>query len=67
MSGDSEDPDSYEWQWAHVMWQKHGMRFSEFADLGHEERLAYIASEKLERESPVRPDGRLAKVLIKAK
>lgn len=33
--------------WAHIMWQRHGMRFSEFFSLSDEEQLLYIASEQL--------------------
>lgn len=36
--------------WAHKMWQKHNMRFSEFFDLSDEEQLLYIASELLADE-----------------
>ena len=35
--------------WAHIMWQRHGMRFSEFFSLSDEEQLLYIASELLYR------------------
>ena len=67
MSGDSEDPDSTEWQWAHIMWQRHGMRFMEWAAMERDEQLIYIASEQLEKDSPVSAIDRLAKVYIKSK
>ena len=67
MSGESDDPDSGEWQWAHLMWQRHGMRFFEWASLEREEQLMYIASEELEKDSPASAIDRLAKVYIKTK
>ena len=65
MSGDSRDEDSPEWQWAHIMWQRHGMRFDEWAEMDPKERLVYIASDKLEEESPVTSAGQIKKGLLK--
>lgn len=67
MSGETDSEDSPEWQWAHLLWQKHGIRFEEFAGMERELRLIYMASEQLERESPVNSLNRLAKVYIKTK
>lgn len=39
--------------WAHLMWQKHGMRFQEFFGMEESERLIYIASELLTWEKAI--------------
>lgn len=65
MSGESEDKDAFEWQWAHILWQKKGLRMEEFAELPFNVKLAYIASEELASESPQNATERLAKVYIK--
>lgn len=67
MSGDSESEDTNEWYWAHILWQRRGLRMEEFADMSRDVQLAYIASELLALEHPVNSSDRLAKVLIKAK
>jgi hypothetical protein len=42
--------------WAHVMWQRHGISIEVFLDWSKRKRLAYIASELIEDENPVRRD-----------
>lgn len=65
MSGDSDSADSPDWAWAHILWQKRGLRMEDFAEMPREVRLAYIASEKLAQEYPLHAMDRLAKVYIK--
>lgn len=65
MSGQSEFEFSYEWYWAHVLWQKKGIRLEEFAELPRNTQLAYIASEQLESLYPVNPMGRLEQAYVK--
>lgn len=40
--------------WAHIMWQRHGVPFERFINLSYREKVAYLASEILESEKPVR-------------
>lgn len=65
MSGESRSDDSVEWRWAHILWQRRGLRIEEFADMPRNVQLAYIASEQLAMETPVNSIDRLAKVYIK--
>nr|DAH27253.1 MAG TPA: hypothetical protein [Caudoviricetes sp.] len=65
MSGESRSDDSVEWRWAHILWQRRGLRIEEFADMPRNVQLAYIASEQLAIETPVNSMDRLAKVYIK--
>lgn len=65
MSGESGSDDSVEWRWAHILWQRRGLRIEEFADMPRNVQLAYIASEQLAIETPVNSMDRLAKVYIK--
>ena len=65
MSGESRSDDSVEWRWAHILWQRRGLRIAEFADMPRNVQLAYIASEQLAIETPVNSMDRLAKVYIK--
>lgn len=67
MSGESEEDDSYDWMWAHLLWQKRGLRMEEFASMDRNIQLAYIASEELAKERPLNANDRLAKVYIKTK
>lgn len=67
MSGEDEDEQSYEWMWAHILWQKKGIRMEEYATMERNVRLAYIASEELSMEKPLNANERLARALIKAK
>ncbi len=65
MSGESRSDDGVEWRWAHILWQRRGLRIEEFADMPRNVQLAYIASEQLAIETPVNSMDRLAKVYIK--
>lgn len=67
MSGAIEEADSYDWQYAHILWQRRGLRMEEFAEMPRNVQLAYIASEQLVQEHPLSATDKLAKVYIKAK
>ena len=67
MSGEDEDEQSYEWMWAHILWQKKGIRMEEYVTMERNVRLAYIASEELSMEKPLNANERLARALIKTK
>lgn len=67
MSGEDEGEQSYEWMWAHILWQKKGIRMEEYATMERNVRLAYIASEELSMEKPLNANERLARALIKTK
>ena len=56
---------SYDWYWAHMLWQRKGIPFEEWVEKSHNEKILYIASEKLEMDAPVSSIDRLAKVYIK--
>lgn len=65
MSGATDASETWEWQYAHILWQRHGLRMEEFAEMPHNVRMAYIASEKLEKEHPIASDDRIANALLK--
>jgi len=73
MSGECEEDSpeaknySNEWMWGHILWQKRGLRMEEFAEMPRNVQLAYIASEQLASEHPLKSTDRLAKVYIKKK
>lgn len=67
MSGEDEDEQSYEWMWAHILWQKKGIRMEEYVTMERNVRLAYIASEELSMKKPINANERLARALIKIK
>lgn len=67
MSGEDEDEQSYEWMWAHILWQKKGIRMEEYVAMERNVRLAYIASEELSMKKPLNANERLARALIKTK
>lgn len=67
MSGAVMSGDTLEWQYAHILWQKRGLRMEEFAEMPRNVKLAYIASEQLEDSHPVNASDRLAHVYIKKK
>lgn len=67
MSGDSELDEAGEWMWAHILWQNRGLRMEDFTEMPRNVQLAYIASEQLAKEAPVKSMDRLAKVYIKTK
>ena len=56
-----------DWIYAHILWQKRGLRMEEFAAMPRNVQLAYIASEQLAMDSPLDASDRLAKVYIKPK
>ena len=58
MSGhdDEEDTDGQEWRWAHILWQRHGLRMEEFDKMPDRTKLFYIASEMCEISDPCRTD-----------
>ena len=65
MSGADESKGSYVWRWAHILWQRKGLRMEEFAAMEPDVQLAYIASEELSMKVPLDAGERLAKVYIK--
>ena len=67
MSGEDEDEQSYEWMWAHILWQKKGIRMEEYVTMERNVRLAYIASEELAIKAPLNADERLARGILKKK
>lgn len=67
MSGESDEDEANDWMWAHMLWQKRGIRMEEFAAMDRNIQLAYIASEELAMSKPLNPNDRLAKVYIKSK
>ncbi len=67
MSGEGDDENSFDWMWAHVLWQKKGLRMEEYATMERNVRLAYIASEELAIEIPLNANERLAKGYLKKK
>lgn len=66
MSGAVDTADGEDWYMAHLLWQRHGIRLEEYADMPRHIQLAYIASEELEHEKPASAPDRLAKGLIKS-
>lgn len=66
MSGVTKVSGTWEWQYAHILWQKHGIRMEEFAEMPHNVKMAYVASEELEKEYPIVSTDRLAKAYIKS-
>lgn len=67
MMGDSGSEDGPEWRWAHILWQRHGLRMEEFAYMDRQFQLAYIASELAEEEAPVDSANQIKKGLFKKK
>lgn len=67
MSGAVEGEGASDWQFAHILWQKRGLRMEEFAEMPRNVQLAYIASEQLASEYPIASIDRLARVYIKTK
>lgn len=53
--------EDIEFYWAHVLWQRHGLRMEEFEKMDIYKKLAYIASELVEDESPVKSINRFLK------
>ena len=67
MSGEGDDENSYDWMWAHVLWQKKGLRMEKYATMERNVRLAYIASEQLAMDKPLNANEKLAKGFLKKK
>ena len=67
MSGEDESEDVLSWRYAHILWQRHGLRMEEFAEMPRNVQLAYIASEQLEDKWPVEATNRLIKARTKKK
>ena len=67
MSGEDSGEYSFEWMWAHILWQKKGLRMEEYATMERNVRLAYIASEELAMEKPLNANERLEKGFLKQK
>ena len=42
MSGAVEEEGAEEWRFAHILWQKKGLRMEEFAEMPRNVQLAYI-------------------------
>lgn len=66
MSGDANAKESADWQWAHILWQRHNLRMEDFAIMPREIQLAYIASEELELKTPVASLDKILKARIMA-
>lgn len=64
MSEDSDDPES---MWAHVLWQRRGLRMEEFMAMSLELKCVYIASELLAHKMPQNTTDILVKSLSKMK
>jgi hypothetical protein len=67
MNGTVRSEESADWQWSHIMWQRHGIRLEEWAEMPWHLKMAYIASEQIEDESPVESTNRLARGFLKKK
>lgn len=65
MSGESRLDDANDWAWAHILWQRRGIRLEEFADMPRNLQLAYIASEQLANERPQSSIDRYVKARFK--
>lgn len=63
----SEDSDDYESVWAHVLWQRRGLRMEEFMAMSRELKCVYVASEMLAGNDPQNTVDVLAKSLSKIK
>lgn len=67
MSGADDSKGAYIWRWAHILWQRKGLRLEEFADMDRDVQLAYIASEQLADDVPLDASERMAKALLRKK
>ena len=65
MSGAVQAPGASDWIYAHILWQKRGLRMEEFAEMPRNVQLAYIASEQLAPVHTINASDRLAHVYIK--
>ncbi len=64
MGEDSDDPESV---WAHVLWQRRGLRMEEFMAMSFELKCVYIASELMAGKEPQNTTDILVKSLSKLK
>lgn len=59
---ESKDVDAY---WAHVLWQRHGLRIEDYEKMTEAQKAFYIASERYEDEHPCRKDGYMFRTAVK--
>ena len=64
MNEDSDDPESV---WAHVLWQRRGLRIEEFMAMSFELKCVYIASEIIAGKNPQNSTDALIKALSNTK
>ena len=64
MDEDSEDTESV---WAHILWQRRGLRMEEFMAMSFELKCVYIASEQLAAKQPQNTTDIFVKSLSKVK
>lgn len=57
----------WEWTWAHILWQRHGLRPEEFAKMTRDVQLAYVSSELMEEKSPQNPSNIIVKALSRSR
>lgn len=67
MSGATRSENSSDWEWAHIMWQRHGIRIEEWGEMERNQKDAYIASEQLEIENPMNGINRIVMGLFTKK
>lgn len=67
MSGATRSENSSDWEWAHIMWQRHGIRIEEWGEMERNQKDAYIASEQLEMETPINGVNRIVMGLFTKK
>lgn len=63
----SEDSDDFESVWAHVLWQRRGLRMEEFMKMSRELKCVYVASELVAGKDPQSTLDVLAKSLSNIK
>lgn len=63
----SEGSDDVESVWAHMLWQRRGLRIEEFMAMSFGLKCVYVASELLEGKEPQNTLDALAKSLSKLK
>lgn len=51
--------------WAHVLWQRHGLRIEDYEKMTEAQKAFYIASERYEDEHPCRKDGYMFRTAVK--
>lgn len=63
----SEDSDDFESVWAHVLWQRRGLRIEDFMAMSFGLKCVYVASELLAAKEPQNTLDALAKGLSRMK